>query len=144
MLGTGTNDRTMPHEVAHQWFYSLVGNNQGRDPWLDEGLATWAEARTMDDLGRITGRAVPPAVAGHLGEPMSYWDQHLGDYYEGAYVQGAQALAALGDPDAVDCALRQYVARNAHGVATPADLLDALTPVFPDARATLERFGATF
>ena len=31
------------HEVGHQWFYGLVGNDQGRDPWLDEGLATWAE-----------------------------------------------------------------------------------------------------
>jgi len=35
------------HGVAHQWFYSLVGNNQIRDPRPDEALATFGEA----DLG---------------------------------------------------------------------------------------------
>ncbi len=27
------------HEVAHQWWYGLVGNNEYDDAWLDEGLA---------------------------------------------------------------------------------------------------------
>jgi hypothetical protein len=58
------------------------------------------------------------------------------------YVQGAQALAALGNPDAVDCALRIYVARTAYRVARPDDLVRALETVFPNARATLARFGA--
>ncbi|MGG7379094.1 M1 family aminopeptidase, partial [Escherichia coli] len=31
------------HETAHQWFYSLVGNDQAHDPWLDEALATWSQ-----------------------------------------------------------------------------------------------------
>lgn len=33
-----------PHEVSHQWFYSLVGNNQAMEPWLDESIATYSEA----------------------------------------------------------------------------------------------------
>jgi Peptidase family M1 domain len=37
------------HELGHQWFYSLVGNNQVRDPWLDEALTTWAQVRFADD-----------------------------------------------------------------------------------------------
>ena len=28
------------HETAHQWFYSLVGNNQATEPFLDEQLPT--------------------------------------------------------------------------------------------------------
>jgi aminopeptidase N len=31
------------HEVAHQWFFSLVGNDQALEPWLDEALATYSE-----------------------------------------------------------------------------------------------------
>lgn len=31
------------HELAHQWWYSAVGNNQITDPWLDEGLATYSQ-----------------------------------------------------------------------------------------------------
>lgn len=30
------------HEVAHQWWYGLVGNDQIREPWLDEGLADFS------------------------------------------------------------------------------------------------------
>lgn len=26
------------HEVAHQWFYNVVGSNQPQEPWLDEAL----------------------------------------------------------------------------------------------------------
>ncbi|MBI2909668.1 MAG: M1 family metallopeptidase [Chloroflexi bacterium] len=29
------------HEVAHQWFYSMVGNDQMYEPWVDEALVTW-------------------------------------------------------------------------------------------------------
>lgn len=32
-----------PHEISHQWFFSLVGNNQAMEPWLDETLATYSE-----------------------------------------------------------------------------------------------------
>ena len=31
------------HEVAHQWWYGLVGNDQAGEPWLDESLATYSE-----------------------------------------------------------------------------------------------------
>jgi hypothetical protein len=30
------------HEVAHQWWYGVVGNDQAREPWLDESLATYS------------------------------------------------------------------------------------------------------
>jgi len=31
------------HEMAHQWWFGVVGNDQAMDPWLDESLATFAE-----------------------------------------------------------------------------------------------------
>ncbi|HVM55559.1 MAG TPA: M1 family aminopeptidase [Acidimicrobiales bacterium] len=140
--GPGTGGRTTPHEVAHQWFYALVGNSQGRDPWLDEGLATWAEARFLGNVATIVATDIPAAGRGRAGEPMAFWDAGRGSaYYRSVYVQGAQALAALGDPEQVDCALRHYVARHAHRVATVADFVEAVSDVFPDAAAVLERFG---
>jgi aminopeptidase N len=30
------------HEVAHQWWYSLVGNDQQDEPWLDEALTQYS------------------------------------------------------------------------------------------------------
>jgi aminopeptidase N len=32
------------HEVAHQWWYAQVGNDQVNIPWLDEGLAEYSMA----------------------------------------------------------------------------------------------------
>ncbi|HEX2192178.1 MAG TPA: M1 family aminopeptidase [Acidimicrobiales bacterium] len=141
MQGSRSLGSTTSHEVGHQWFYGLVGNRQGRDPWLDEGLASWAEARFERTLGRMRATVLPADARGHLTEPMTYWADHFLSYYEGVYVQGAQALDALGHPDLVDCALRVYVAQEAFGIARPRDLVDAAAAVFPDAGVTLGRFG---
>lgn len=35
---------TVAHEVAHQWWYSVVGNNVFDEPWLDEALATYSSS----------------------------------------------------------------------------------------------------
>ncbi|MDR1422555.1 MAG: M1 family metallopeptidase [Coriobacteriales bacterium] len=34
---------TVVHEVAHQWFYGIVGGDQINEPWIDEGGATFSE-----------------------------------------------------------------------------------------------------
>jgi hypothetical protein len=141
LQGPDTEGRTTAHEVGHMWFYALVGNNQGRDPWLDEGLASWAEARAVGSLGDFLAEPVPLEGRHRAGQPMSYWEGRQDAYYESVYVQPVQALATLGPPQAVDCALRLYVARTAFKVARPADLLAALGAVFPDAPAKLARFG---
>ena len=39
------------HEIAHQWFYSSVGNDQFNEPWLDEGLARFSELVFMEKNG---------------------------------------------------------------------------------------------
>jgi hypothetical protein len=124
------------HETAHQWFYSLVGNDQYTDPWLDETLATWSQTR----LGSPELRP-PSAPVRHVGAPMGYWNDHRRQYYVEVYTGGVIALRSLGPAARVDCALRSYVARNAYGIARPGDLLDALNEVIPGAEAKLRRFG---
>jgi aminopeptidase N len=39
---------TTVHEVSHQWFYNLIGNDQIKEPWIDEAMAqysTWVYYR---------------------------------------------------------------------------------------------------
>lgn len=36
-------DSATCHEIAHQWFYGVVGNDQIAEPWLDEGACRFAE-----------------------------------------------------------------------------------------------------
>jgi hypothetical protein len=134
----------VPHEVAHSWFYGLVGNNQGRDPWLDEAFATWAEA-VVEDSGDSYRPQSPPGSAGRLGAPMTYWAQRpSASYLDGVYVRGARALLdareAVG-PDRFDAAVRAYVAANAHQVATPEDVEEAFREL-PEVLRILRAAGA--
>jgi hypothetical protein len=143
MQGPDTNARTTPHEVAHQWFYGLVGNDQGRDPWIDEGLASWAEAQINGSYASFVSRPIPADGRNRIGEPMTYWNAHQASYYRSVYVQTVQALAALGvSSAAVDCALARFVAANAYRVATPQALVDALKTAAPNAVSVLARYGA--
>ena len=36
------------HEIAHQWWYGIVGNDQYNYGWLDEGLAEFSTALFYD------------------------------------------------------------------------------------------------
>lgn len=129
------------HEVAHMWLYALVGNNQARDPWLDEALATFAQAVADGDGRRYVGRDLPSSVIGMVGAPMSAWAEQPQNYGAGVYAQGAEVLlearAAVG-PAEFDDALRSYVAVNAHRIATPADFERA----FAGLPEVLDRLGA--
>ena len=134
----------LPHETAHQWFYSLVGNDQAHDPWLDEGLATWAEAG-INGAPPFPDATIPPEVTDKIGEPMSFWDHFdARRYFLGVYLQTYRALLSLGPRPQVDCALRLYAVHNAYRIARPRDLLDALQTFFPDAEQKLEAYGAHF
>ena len=128
------------HETAHQWFYSLVGNDQARDPWLDETLATWSQQR-LDRMIRPATGFLPPGIRRHVGAPMTYWARFPRGYFYGAYDEGAKALRSLGDDDKVDCALRSYAARRAYSIAQPGDLLDELNRVIPGAERRLAAWG---
>jgi hypothetical protein len=41
-------DEVIAHEVSHNWFYSALGSNERRYPYLDEGLASAYEQRYMN------------------------------------------------------------------------------------------------
>ena len=133
----------VPHETAHQWFLALIGNNQSRDPWLSEGLASWAQTGPEGSLATMLATRIPPDVRNRLGNPVSFFAR-LG--FEklrlGVYVQTVKALSGLGATSVVDCALRRFVIRNAYRTVVPRDLLAALEESFPAAGRVLRARGA--
>lgn len=36
------------HEMAHQWWFGVVGSDQAMEPWLDESMATFAELQYIE------------------------------------------------------------------------------------------------
>ncbi|HEY3241011.1 MAG TPA: hypothetical protein VGL92_15695 [Acidimicrobiia bacterium] len=147
-LGSGVPNIHLVHEVAHQWFYGVAGNDQYAHPFLDEALATYAEARVVGRVAAQRARSVPAAGRTRLGESMAYWNRQGRTYFLAVYIGGLQALAAYGDAiggyDALDCALRRYHRDRAYTLSRPADLFDALArQTGVDPRPVLARFGLT-
>lgn len=123
------------HEVAHMWFYGMVGNSQFRDPWLDEAFATYGEAVLGDPSVPLDAVLDEP---GEVGATMA--DFASGNAYFGTvYGKGGAALLAareLAGAEEFDAAIRCYVAANAWTTATPTDLAAVLVDV-PEALAVL-------
>ncbi|NTV63953.1 MAG: M1 family metallopeptidase [Oscillochloris sp.] len=44
-------ETTIAHEIAHQWWYSQVGNDAQGEPWLDEGMASYAQVVYYEQAG---------------------------------------------------------------------------------------------
>ena len=38
------------HEFGHQYWYGMVATNEFEDPWLDEGINSYVEAKVMNSL----------------------------------------------------------------------------------------------
>ncbi|MGH3934749.1 MAG: M1 family aminopeptidase [Pseudonocardiaceae bacterium] len=134
------------HEVSHQWVYSLVGNNQAENPWLDEALATFSEGIASGDDNDYRPSDISRRVVGLMGQPMSYWADNgeFGRYTEGVYNQGAALLLQArrqAGADRFDTALRSYIMANAHRVATPADFAHAFAET-PQVLDLLGKAGA--
>ena len=126
---TEPSKETLVHEVAHEWFSELVGNNGFAEPWLDEGNTTYAQLR---DLGRLGDCDVSRPFAGYgtarLTWSLAQFAQHT-DWYDAVYDGAACALVKL-DRDwgagAVDGIQRAWVARYRAGFTTTADYIALL------------------
>jgi len=45
-----TSELLLVHEFVHQYFMQMVASNEQEEPWLDEGITNYYEARIMDEL----------------------------------------------------------------------------------------------
>lgn len=136
------------HEVAHLWFYGLVGNNQARHPWLDESFASFVQQVVDDARGdpKPTSGSKRRATAG-VGWPMSEWDTYRRAserYVSTVYGTGGDMLIQArqdAGPEAFDKALRAYLQANAHRIATPQDVERAFAHL-PEVIQRMEAVGA--
>lgn len=127
------------HEVAHQWFYSVIGNDQVNHPWQDEALAQYATTIYFEDrYGAATARQIRDD---YFQQQYVTGEQKYGDlpaglpveaYAEDAYSafvysKGPLFFQAVRDQigdDAFFRALQTYFQRFKFGIATPLDLIN--------------------
>lgn len=145
-------ESTTAHEVGHQWFYSMVGNDQLDEPWLDESLTqyvTWTYY--LDRYGKSEAEEILQSFSNRwnrledrefpIGLPVQAY--HGNEY--GAIVYGRGPLFFLAMEDAMgekafDAFLRDYTTRFKWGIATGVALKQLaeahcacdLTPLFEE------------
>jgi aminopeptidase N len=126
------------HENAHQWFYSMVGNNEYDDPWLDESFASFVTSEFTNrkvedvaaDIARSKGVDPHPLLmpfAPSVSAPMH--DQGMA-YVSNIYQRGARVLADLksemGEAKFV-AGMRSHFAQRQHGIATTAGFITTMS-----------------
>jgi hypothetical protein len=53
--GSGGVALVTAHEIGHQWWPMQTATNEGREPWLDEGLTEYSGSRYMVEAGTTIG-----------------------------------------------------------------------------------------
>ena len=141
------------HEIAHQWWYGLVGSDPALTPWLDEALATYSEYVFIEEhypelkdwwwSFRVDAYAPTGFVDGTV-----YQFSSVREYINAVYLLGARMLhdlrADLGTEAFFDL-LRRYAEAGRRRIATPDLFWSLLTPAqTAAAEATRRRYFSGF
>ena len=132
------------HEIAHQWWYNMVGSNPMTEAWLDEALTQYSaslyiEDRYGDAIARTQRslffserydqerKAKGDRRVGQPSEAFPRWS-----YFPIVYGKGPlffEQVRRNGDDTRFEAWLRTYFAQNRYGIARADDLLKAATDV---------------
>jgi hypothetical protein len=93
IIFTNPDQITVSHELGHQYWYGIVGDDQFDEPWLDESFATWSSFLPFDPWVGCRIMSWPSATA-RLTNDMAYWNTHQNEYWV-IYQQGGCMLANL-------------------------------------------------
>lgn len=133
------------HEVAHQWWYGMVGNDQVNQPWVDESLTQYSTLVYYEDLrGAVTAQSIlknqfqnlynRAKSSGHdaaVNQPVSAFNES--DYSTIVYQKGPLFYDALrrkmGDALFFQF-LRTYFERYRYKIATGNDILETAEGVY--------------
>ena len=124
------------HELAHQWWYAMAGNDQLDEPWLDEGLAEFSAGYFFGSLPTYnSGRPVNSAVHEFPNIPAPLTSDDPGSYNQTVYFKASRFLDALRvrmGTTKFFAGLRDLFAANRNGIVTTREFYD-----------TMARYGAS-
>jgi aminopeptidase N len=133
LIMTPPADFVVTHELAHEWWYALISDDQAQAPWLDEAFATYSEEAAGAQAFPWCGRPGPAARLVTRGVAFFRGRGRLD--YGAVYAEGACLLDVLRKRMGAarfESALRDYALANRYGWSTAAKFraaMDAASPV---------------
>src|SRR5260370_6632946 len=132
----------LAHEMAHQWFGDLVTMAWWNDIWLNEGFASWMQAKAAEALHPewqtwLNSHGFKQAAMGEdarrtthpIQQPIANESEALAAFDSITYAKGQAIIRMvenyLGD-DPFRAGIRAYIRQHAYSNTTTADLWDAL------------------
>lgn len=127
-------EATVAHEVGHQWFYSVVGNDQLDEPWLDEALTQYVTfLYFLDTYGPQGGDGFRDSFIDRwervdradipIGMPAGEYDS--AEYGAIVYGRGPLFFEALSEEmgqETFEAFLRDYYQQNKWDISTGQEL----------------------
>jgi hypothetical protein len=108
------------HELTHNWWYGIIGDDEYRAPWLDESFTQYVSLRYLGEPIRGCELQTFPTVY-RLTRGMDFWDHDPFAYDQVVYTDGPCALAALQKTlgtKHMDYLLRTYALSHRFGFST--------------------------
>jgi alanyl aminopeptidase len=131
------------HEMAHQWFGDLVTTAWWDDLWLNEAFATWMTPKILESWQPTWGAAEQRihirdtameadslVSARRIRQPIVSNDDMKNAFDEITYQKGATVIGGferLVGADHFQKGVQRYMKEHAHGNATAADFLRAIS-----------------
>ncbi|MDX6351387.1 MAG: hypothetical protein QOF84_6177 [Streptomyces sp.] len=115
----------LTHEIGHQWWYGIVGDDEYNSPWLDEAFTDYSTDLALNKTGTGCWSSVSWAsTAEKITNSMAYWDTHSSRYSTVVYGYGKCALhdlrRVLGD-SVMAKLLKDYATSHWYGVSTTSE-----------------------
>jgi aminopeptidase N len=144
------------HETAHQWWYGMVGNDEVKEPWLDEAMATYSSTRFMLEefpehgAGQLEMRKVmTQGTEVHergdlfIGSSVDKF-KNIGTYSQLVYQKGALMLEDLEKvigKEKMDQLLQNYFKEYQYKIATGSDFISVFSEdLGPEAKEYFENW----
>ncbi len=129
------------HEFGHTWFPMIVGSNERKYGWMDEGFNTFINSLAVDDFnkGEFKTKLTNALLVPYLFSPFSESIMNIPDalkepnigaalYFKPAYALSLLREVVLGK-ERFDYAFREYIRRWAYKHPTPWDFFRTMENV---------------
>ena len=127
LIMTPPEDFVVTHELAHEWWYALISNDQAQAPWLDEAFASYAEEAAGAQQRPWCRRPGPRTRP--VTRDIAYFRRRGFNGYGLVYSEGACLLDVLRrrmGGAVFDAALREYALARRYGWSTAAEFRAAM------------------